>query len=330
MKKSLVGIIICSLGCSMLLAGCGKGGDQERAKVRISEYEKITYETVSVERGDIVPTLTLEVTSDTFQRKNYFPRQDEMEVDQIYVTEGDMVTEGQTLVSFKAGDISEQITSYENQRTEDQLLIDHYTKLMEIDSEQDYTEAIKTLKQDMEVCSLYIQELNAKLESYSIKAEGNGSVIMVSDLLDYGVVNSGDNVLTLIYGTGEYYATTTDDYDFKVDEIYEASYANSTYSLRLVSIEEPEGEEGRKLNFTIAIDGVTGVEKMTMVLNKPALKDVLYVPEDCVFSVDEATYVYTLDENGFREAVSVTVGQTIEGMTVIETGLTEGEKVVIN
>jgi len=314
----------------MLLAGCGKGGDQERAKVRISEYEKITYETVSVERGDIVPTLTLEVTSDTFQRKNYFPRQDEMEVDQIYVTEGDMVTEGQTLVSFKAGDISEQITSYENQRTEDQLLIDHYTKLMEIDSEQDYTEAIKTLKQDMEVCSLYIQELNAKLESYSIKAEGNGTVIMVSDLLDYGVVNSGDNVLTLIYGTGEYYATTTDDYDFKVDEIYEATYANSTYSLRLVSIEELEGEEGRKLNFTMAIDGVTGVEKMTMVLNKPALKDVLYVPEDCVFSVDEAAYVYTLDENGFREAVSVTVGQTIEGMTVIETGLNQGEKVVIN
>lgn len=330
MKKSLVGIIICSLGCSMLLTGCGKSKEEERANIRISEYEKITYETVSVERGDIVPTLTLEVTSDTFQRKNYFPRQDEMEVDQIYVTEGDMVTEGQTLVSFKAGDISEQITGYENQLAEDQLLIDHYTKLMEIDSEQDYTETIKTLKQDMEVCSLYIQELNAKLSSYSIKAEGNGTVIMVSDLLDYGVVNSGDNVLTLIYGTGEYYATTTDDFDFKVDEVYEASYANSTYSLRLVSIEEPEGEKGRKLNFTMAIDGVTGVEKMTMVLNKPALKDVLYVPEDCVFSVDDTTYVYTLDENGFREAIEVTVGQTIEGMTVIETGLSEGEKVVIN
>ena len=330
MKKSLVGIIICSLGCSMLLTGCGNSKEEERANVRISEYEKITYETVSVERGDIVPTLTLEVTSDTFQRKNYFPRQDEMEVDQIYVTEGDMVTEGQTLVSFKAGDISEQITGYENQRTEDQLLIDHYTRLMEIDENADYTEEIKTLKQDIEVCSLYIQELNAKLSSYSIIAEGQGTVIMVSDLLDYGVVNSGDNVLTVIYGTGEYYATTTDNYDFKVDEIYEATYANSTYSLRLVSIEKIEGEEGRKLNFAMAVDGVTGVEKMAMVLEKPALKDVLYVPEDCVFFVEEKAYVYTLDDNGFREAVSVTVGQTIEGMTVIESGLNEGEKVVIN
>lgn len=325
MKKSLVGILLCSI---LLLTGCGKSKEQDRANIKISEYDKITYETVEVERGDIVPTLTLEVKSDTFERKNYFPRMDEMEVDQIFVTEGDMVSAGQTLVSFKAGDLSDQITAYENQLTEDQLLINHYTKLMEIDKEQDYTEEIKTLKQDMEVCSLYISELNAKLSSYSVKAEGNGSIVMVSDLLDYGVVNTGDNILTVIYGTGEYYATTTEEYDFKVDEIYEASYANKTYSLRLASIEEVEGET--KLNFVMAVEGITGVEKMEMVLNKPTLKDVCYVPEDCVFTVEDETYVYILDENGFREAIAVTVGQTIEGKTVIEKGLEQGQKVVIN
>lgn len=325
MKKSLVGIMLCS---TILLTGCAKSGEQERANIKISEYDKITYETVEVERGDIVPTLTLEVKSDTFERKNYFPRQDEMEVDQIYVTEGDMVSAGQTLVSFKSGDISEQITAYENQLTEDQLLIEHYTKLMEIDKEQDYTEEIKTLQQDKEVCSLYISELNAKLESYSVKAEGNGSIVMVSDLLDYGVVNTGDNILTVIYGTGEYYATTKEEYDFKIDEIYEASYANNTYSLKLASIEETDGET--KLNFVMAVEGITGVEKMVMVLNKPTLKDVYYVPEECVFIVDDKTYVYTLDENGFREAIAVTVGQTIDGKTVIEQGLEQGQKVVIN
>ena len=155
-------------------------------------------------------------------------------------------------------------------------------------------------------------ELEAKLASYSIVAEGQGTILSISDYLELGPVNSNDNIITVIYGTGEYYATTTDDYDFKVDEIYEATYANSTYSLRLASIEKIEGEEGRKLNFAMAVDGVTGVEKMAMVLEKPALKDVLYVPEDCVFFVDEKAYVYTLDDNGFREAVSVTVGQTIK------------------
>ena len=36
------------------------------------------------------------------------------------------------------------------------------------------------------------------------------------------------------------------------------------------------------------------------------------------------------DENGYREAVAVTVGQTIDGKTVIEKGLEQGQKVVIN
>ena len=94
------------------------------------------------------------------------------------------------------------------------------------------------------------------------------------------------------------------------------------------SIEEIEGET--KLNFVMAVEGITGVEKMVMVLNKPTLKDVCYVPEECVFIVDDKTYVYTLDENGFREAIPVTVGQTIDGKTVIEQGLEQGQKVVIN
>ncbi len=327
MKKVVVTITLLSLMC---LTGCGSEKRQERANVHISEYDKITYETVSVQRGDIVPTLSVDVKSDTFERKNYFPKQDEMEVDQIFVTEGDTVTAGQTLITFKSGDISEQITAYGNQLSEDQLLIDHYAKLMEIDSSVDYTSEINMLKQDMEVCNLYIGELNAKLDGYSIKAEGDGSVIMVSDLLDYGVVNAADNILTMIYGTGEYYATTEDDFEFEIDKVYEATYAQQTYSLKLVSIEEGEKSTERKLNFIMAVEGITGVEKMNMVIDKPALRDVLYVPEDAVIYVEDASFVYTIDEEGFREAIYVTVGQTVEGMTVIESGLEEGDKVVIN
>ncbi len=327
MKKRILIAVTCSM---LLLSGCGKNKEQDRADIKINEYDKITYETVEVEQGDIVPTLTLSIQSDTFQRKNYFPKQDEMEVDQVYVTEGDVVSQGQTLVSFKSGDISEKIDEYENQYAEDQILIEHYTRLMEIDKEQDYTEDIKLLKQDMDVCSLYIQELNAKLESYSIKAEGSGTVVVVSDVLDYGIVNSGDSILSVIYGTGEYYATTDEDYDFVINQVYEAVYAKSTYSLRLVSIEETEDGKEKKLNFVMAVDGVTGVEKMGMVLNKPTLKDVLYVSKDAVNYVDDKAFVYKLDENGFREAIYITVGQTIEDVTIIQTGLNKGDKVVIN
>lgn len=39
--------------------------------------------------------------------------------------------------------------------------------------------------------------------------------------------------------------------------------------------------------------------------------------------------VYVLDEDGFRHGVQVQTGATIDGYTVIEDGLKEGDKVVI-
>lgn len=326
------------LACLLLvgvlgITGCSDIEKHRREEVYISEYEKITYETTEVERGDIIPTLQLDVVCDTFERKNYYPVHDEMEVDQVYVTEGDAVTEGDVLISFKSGDIEEQISGYEDTLAQQQLLLEHYTNLAIIDTATDYTEQISMLKSDMEVTSLYISELQAKLDSYSIVAEAQGTVMAISDYLEYGIVNSNDNVITVIYGTGDYYGSTTDDYEFQVGEIYEATYAKSVYSLELISVEETTDEDGNtvtNLHFAIAMGGVTEVEKMSMVIDKPTLSGVLYVPEDAVFEIEDKYYVYTIDENGFREAVPVTIGQTVDNKTIIETGLNEGDKVVIN
>lgn len=327
-------VLFCMLGmCAVALPGCGDKNKQKREEVYISEYEKITYETTEVVKGDIVPVLSLDLECDSFERKNYFPIQDEMEVEQVYVTEGDVVKEGDVLISFKSGDIDDQISGYEDTLGQQKLLLDHYTNLSLIDTNTDYTEQINMLKADMEVTSLYISELEAKLASYSIVAEGQGTILSISDYLELGPVNSNDNIITVIYGTGDYYATTTDDYQFEIGKIYEATYAKSVYSLELVSVEDAVDESGNKvqnLHFAIAMGGVTEVSRMTMDINKPALKNVLYVPSECVFNVDEEYYAYTIDENGFREAVPITIGESIDGMTIIESGLSEGDKVVIN
>ena len=56
---------------------------------------------------------------------------------------------------------------------------------------------------------------------------------------------------------------------------------------------------------------------------------VLYVPEFAIVYVGNDNYVYVLDEDGFRHGVQVQTGATIDGYTVIEDGLKEGDKVVI-
>ena len=328
-KKGLISLLFIMPFC---LLGCGKKASSEEATVYINEYKKMEYETVAVERGDITPTLTLQVESDTFERKNYYPPMDEMEVDKVYVKEGDMVEAGDVMITFKSGDISEQIKSYQDRVKENQLLIDHYTNLMTIDSTLDYTADIEMLKEDMGVYNLYIQELNAKLESYNVVASGTGTVTMVSDLLAYGTVNMSDNILTIIYGTGDYYATTTEDFDFQVGEVYIATYALAQYNLELVDVEELEkdGSKEKRLHFTMAMEGITGVEKMNMVIEKPVMNNVLYLPKEAIFDVDDVHYVYVLDENGYREAIEIEVGQNVDGLVIVEKGLNEGDKVVIN
>lgn len=59
------------------------------------------------------------------------------------------------------------------------------------------------------------------------------------------------------------------------------------------------------------------------------LKDVLYVSEQAVVNVGGDNYVYVMDDAGFRHGVRVQTGATIDGYTVIEDGLKEGDKVVI-
>jgi len=329
-KRGLIIVLFLSMLC---MTGCGDKENQKRKNVYINEYEKIVHETAEVEKGDITPTLEFDVVCDTFERKNYYPVLDEMEVDQIYVSEGDVVQKGDVLITFKSGDIEEQIAGYKVTLDQQQLLLEHYRNLALIDTGADYSEQIKMLESDIEITNLYISELNAKLNSYSIIAEGEGTVAAMSDFLEYGIVNSNNNIITVVYGTGDYYATVKDDYEFVVGEIYEGIYAISVYSLELIDVEISENEQGEQvqnLHFSIAMDGVTKVEKLSVTVEKNTMSDVLFVPQEAVFQVGEKYYVYTIDQQGFREAVEVTVGQTVDEKTIIESSLVEGDKVVIN
>ena len=90
--------------------------------------------------------LDLRLKSEQFERKEYYPDHDEMEVDQVFVHVGDVVQNGDTLVTFSSEDITEERRQYENRVEEDALLIDHYTKLDAINQTDEHQESIEQLK----------------------------------------------------------------------------------------------------------------------------------------------------------------------------------------
>ncbi len=330
-KRRMAAVMVLCVG---LLSGCAGKTQTDDLVITIPEYEKITYTTEPVVHGDIAPVLDLRLKSEQFERKEYYPDHDEMEVDQVFVHVGDVVQNGDTLVTFSSEDITEERRQYENRVEEDALLIDHYTKLDAINQTDEHQESIEQLKKDQEIAGLYIKDLDARLEAYTIKAEGSGIVSSLSDMLDYGTVYAGDAVVTILYGSDNYTTTTEDDYAFEVGQTFTATFGVGSYEVRLTAIDvlasDTDAGMKRQLTFTL-VDSAKrpSSDSLNLEIEKNVLKNVLYVPEDAIVYVGNDNYVYVLDEDGFRHGIQVQTGVTIDGYTVIEDGLKEGDKVVI-
>ena len=330
-KRRMAAVMVLCVG---LLSGCAGKTQTDDLVITIPEYEKITYTTEPVVHGDIAPVLDLRLKSEQFERKEYYPDHDEMEVDQVFVHVGDVVQNGDTLVTFSSEDITEERRQYENRVEEDALLIDHYTKLDAINQTDEHQESIEQLKKDQEIAGLYIKDLDARLEAYTIKAEGSGIVSSLSDMLDYGTVYAGDAVVTILYGSDNYTTTTEDDYAFEVGQTFTATFGVGSYEVRLTAIDvlASDTDAGMKRQLTFTLDDSAkrpSSDSLNLEIEKNVLKNVLYVPEDAIVYVGNDNYVYVLDEDGFRHGVQVQTGATIDGYTVIEDGLKEGDKVVI-
>ena len=158
MRKKGIKIVAIAIGMS-LLSGCSGKKQTDDLTITIPEYEKMTYTTEKVMRGDIEPELILRLEAKEFRYQEYHADHDEMKVDQVYVKQGDAVKAGDTLITFQSDDIDKERQQYENRVEEDALLIDHYTRLDQINQTDANMESIKELQKDQEIARLYIDEM---------------------------------------------------------------------------------------------------------------------------------------------------------------------------
>lgn len=327
-------ILVLSIAMAGILTSCKAKASYEKAKVVVDAYQPRAYETAIAVKGNIEPVFEFTVTAEEYESKSYTVSTDEIEVEAVNVAVGDPVSAGTVMVSFKAGDIQEKLDEYSKRLEADKLLLEHYTKLSEIDKKTDYSEQIKSIKDSIDITSMYLAEYKAKLDSYNIVAEKEGVVSMLSQTLSYGYAYAGDNLVTVKYGTGIFTATVAEDYDFKVGDVYEATFGMAALNMELTGIEElgadEEGRPERRLTFKAEGDiaGSSAYQKMNIEIHKPVVNNVLYIPKSAVFSVGDEAYVYVLDDNDMRHAVQVKTGSKVDDYIVILDGIAEGEKVV--
>ncbi len=318
-----------------LLTGCGNT-KQQAVTITQPLYEKISYQTTEVLRGDMGASVTLQLNPEGYEEIHYYaaPTQFQLEglkLEEIHVSVGDRVKKGDILVSFESEKIQKQIAACEEEKEQKELLVQHYENIMEVDPDADYETDIAMLREDIRVAQLYIEEAGRILAEYQIVAERDGIVTDISEYLQNKVIEPKVELLTQISGTGRYIAVTADTGMFTVGDVYTVCAGDIEYEFRLETIEDG----------TLIFQPLSGMalvsadEKLTLTLEMPRQEDVVYVNRYAVNTVKgdgekEDTYcVFVMKEDGYQRAVFVTPGERIGDNIIITEGLSGGEKVVI-
>ncbi len=347
-KKNICFCVMAAFTVCFMTA-CSQQTVEEKTRISIPLYEKKEYSAVEAQRGDLEPELNINVHISGLKKTTYGIEDEEMELKKLYVSVGEQIKKGDVLLTFQSWDMEETIKEMKKQLSDDQVLMEHYKRMQALEEKADtgnaeevmqsaqseYSVSIRDLKKEMEILKVRIAEAQEKLKGYSIVAEESGTVSDIDEYLLNGYVVPNLALITVAEGSGHYDAVVKDDYEFKIGDVYTAVNGIAQYELKLASIEEGPGEGERTLLFDPVSDlsGAPEAYSFTITLKKEPLNDVVYVLSKCIEEVEGKYYVFVLDENGYRDAVEVTLGPVVgegnEEVTVITSGLTGGEQVMI-
>ena len=168
-KKKYIGrLTLATAITSILFSGCG-AAQKELAQTDRAFYEKISYQTVTVQSGSLTPQTTISLSAQGYTRFSYGATNTELTLEKVNVAVGDHVKKGDILVAFKSGEIQKKIEDYSGQISQNKLLAEHYRAIMKIDDTQDYSSDIAQLDKDTEVAQLYLDEAKEKLSDHGIR-----------------------------------------------------------------------------------------------------------------------------------------------------------------
>ena len=238
---------------------------KELAQTHRASYEKISYQTVTVQSGSLTPQTTISLSAQGYTRFSYGATNTELTLEKVNVAVGDHVKKGDILVAFKSGEIQKKIEDYSGQISQNKLLAEHYRAIMKIDDTQDYSSDIAQLDKDTEVAQLYL------------------------------------------------------------DDIYTATAFDIEFELKVKEVDD------KKVVFEPVSDmsAVSDAQIFSMEVTRPAIENAVYVQKDAVHEKDGRYFVYTLDENGYRQAVWISVGDQVGDYRIITEGLKSGDEVVL-
>ncbi|MBO4862901.1 MAG: efflux RND transporter periplasmic adaptor subunit [Eubacterium sp.] len=359
-KYRLVGILVSVL---ILLTGCSDTDVDPLVDAKDLSYSGVERTTVDVKRGSIIPVFETNIDLSGYNEVIYridATRMDEIteqfgaELGELHVNIGDHVKSGDLLISFKSKDLQDKLNDGEKRKKEAQLQIEHYRKLMAIDSSMDFSTEINSLNNDIRVADLHIEEVRNTYQSLNIVAEADGVVSFIDPAVKDGYLLIGAPLIKAI-SFDDYYImsgaggdnqntkydkslmVSADEIDFKVGNVYSAKSALSEYKVEVIS--DPNKEEEATVGDAVSsdtvyfrlvdFDGMVPEKTLNLHVEMDEIKDTCYVEMNAIIKYNDERFVYREQEDGSFCPVKVVLGNSVGQYVVIKEGLSEGDKVSI-
>ncbi|MBR7000737.1 MAG: hypothetical protein IKI01_09075 [Lachnospiraceae bacterium] len=354
MKRISVVCLILVLLCT----GCGlfpKEESMRKAPVSKTALETQYFTVATVERGDVSNGYTAVCTYGTQQTENLSFNLPYESLVGVYVKTGDPVYEGQLLAEISLGTLEDDIEACEKTCKQIDSDLEYYSQMLSFEKERqklakdwgreyntatidELTLKVNDLSGQKTVADLKLTETNNRMKGRRLYASFNGVATYVKELRPWEPV--GMDVFVTISSTDNGFLTSADDVSmFREGDSYQVETDNEIIPCTLKSIKENTQIRGRYIMVFVPTDpdleiepGTTG--NVNIVMEEE--KNVLYIPSSALRKIGDQYAVYVVDKDGMRDIRYVEIGLSVTDMTpseknrtVIRSGLSEGEKVIL-
>ena len=342
--KKLFAAAVSAIMC-LSAGGCYLLPDEEEVldapTVKASD---VTYSTVTAKKKDLEKKI---VATGTVTAENQYTLSYEKQsgtVSKFYVKAGDKVKKGDVICDLDTYDLDYQIE-------EKQLYLEKAKLKVDIIYEGGGSQAeIDSAYVDVQLLEKELEKLQAQKEDSSLKSPIDGVVSSLSDVRAGDNVNPGQTIATVIDTSALYIAIQPDDltqYDIDTEvqiRIGEDYYDGVVFMTpkKLADYQAEQKEDHNNVDDTgidyqadtiyvrfkdtAPAEAVGQLADTILVLD--SVKDAIVISNNLIKKVDGTKVVYVL-KNGEKTAVEVETGLSTGSQTEIQSGLKEGDEIVI-
>lgn len=364
MKTAAKIIILCLLLTS--LSACAiLPEEEEYVKAPVLHEEKvIDYELTFVKRGDIANVENLSCRYRSVKEATLAFRVGELFYDEIHVSKGDLVKEGDVLAELLMGSLNEDILQLEltlerlkvdlkHEKENAELAIEKHEVLLSglspeakekektlSDVRDEWDLRIEAIEDSIYINAMRLDEYREDKAKRQIIAPFDGTITYVRSVKDGDVSVEGERFIRIADTTSSVFVGETRNWAYlNSGDLVEITVSKNTHTAKVMTAEElgiertldPDYE--KKEVFFSLLQPVAELEagdrgKLEIVMD--TRENTLYIENKAVVLVDEKPAVYVKDEYGLKSVRFIEIGVVTAKETEVLSGLEEGEAVILS